>query len=152
MTQPGKTFSDHSVHVKFKLAALWTAITFCYVYGDLFGFFRQATVADIVNGNAGYISTQAGLLVSALVISMPCLMPFLCLVMRPKTNRMANLMLGPFYTLVVCATVAHAWMYYLFLSAIEVALSILVVFYAWTWPPSKEAALSEAQDSQSAPF
>ncbi|MEA3001569.1 MAG: hypothetical protein QOH81_357 [Sphingomonadales bacterium] len=33
-------FAEIAIHPKFALAALWTSVMFCYVYGDIFEFFR----------------------------------------------------------------------------------------------------------------
>jgi hypothetical protein len=125
------------VDIKLKLAGLWTAVTFCYVYGDLFGFFRQDTITDIASGKGGFIATQSGLLFAALSIVVPSLMPFMCLIMRARVSRIANLIVGGVYTAFVFATIAGAWHYYVFLSVVEIMLTLLIVRYAWQWPESK---------------
>jgi hypothetical protein len=51
-----------------------------------------------------------------------------------------NILFGVVYTLVMVAVVAFArgWYFYTMYGLIEIILSLLVVWYAWTWP--KEAS------------
>jgi len=132
--KPAMVLSDAKVHVRFKIALLWVAIMFCYVYGDLFGFFKQETLTDIVSGKAGFIGTQWGLLAAAAVVAIPGVMPFASLVIRPTLNRWANVSLGLVYTVIIATTMPGAWMYYQFLGVVEIALSLSIVWYAWKWP------------------
>lgn len=126
--------SDMTVHVKLKLSALWATTVLCYIYGDLFGFFKQQTLAEIVSGKAGPIGTQAGLLAAALSVAMPSSMVILTLVIKPRLSRWLNIILGIAYTIIMLATMPGAWMYYVFLGVIEIVLTLLIVWYAWHWP------------------
>ena len=128
------TLSDVKVPVRMKLSALWASLMFCYVYGDLFGFFKQTTIADVASGKAGFIGTQTGLLVSAIVVTIPALMVFLSLALRPGICRWSNVSLGLLYTVIILATMPGAWMFYQFLGVVEAALSLLIAWYAWNWP------------------
>jgi hypothetical protein len=133
-TKRTTTLSDITIHVKFKLAALWTATVLCYIYGDLFGFFKQQTVAEIVAGKAGPIGTQAGLLGAALSVAIPSVMIPFSLVLKPSVSRWLNIILGVAYTIIMVATLPGAWVYYLFLGAVEVMLTLAIVWSAWHWP------------------
>ncbi len=126
--------SDVKVHVRLKLSALWVSLMFCYVYGDLFGFFKQSTIADIAAGKAGFIGTQTGLLVSAIVVAIPALMVFLSLVLRPSVSRWSNVTLGLLYTVIIIATMPGTWLFYQLLGVVEAALSLSIVWNAWHWP------------------
>ncbi|MEM1328087.1 MAG: hypothetical protein AAGI23_19170 [Bacteroidota bacterium] len=37
-------------HIKFKLAALWTTTTFCYLYGDYFELYTPGKVDSLLSG------------------------------------------------------------------------------------------------------
>jgi hypothetical protein len=128
------SLSDVTIHVKFKLAALWATTVLCYIYGDLFGFFRQQTLDDIVAGKAGPIGTQYGLLAAALSVAIPSLMVILSLSLRPTVNRRLNIVLGIVYTIIMIATMRGAWLYYIFLGVVECILTLLIVWCAWRWP------------------
>ncbi len=126
--------SDMTIHVKLKLSALWATTVLCYIYGDLFGFFKQETLTEIVSGKAGPIGTQAGLLAAALSVAIPSAMVILSLVLKPVISRWANIILGVAYTIIMLVTLQGAWMYYVFLGVIEIVLTLLIVWYAWHWP------------------
>jgi len=70
----------------------------------------------------------------------PCLMPFLSVVLPVRLSRWVNILFGMVHTLVIVAVVALArgWYFYNMYGVIEIILSLLVVWYAWTWP--KEAS------------
>jgi hypothetical protein len=74
------------------------------------------------------------------VMVVPCLMPFLSVVLPVRLSRWVNILFGVVYTLVMVAVVALArsWYFYTMYGLIEIVLSLLVVWYAWTWP--KEAS------------
>src|SRR5215469_13136079 len=74
------------------------------------------------------------------VMVVPCLMPFLSVVLPVRLSRWVNILFGLVYTLVIVAVVALArgWYFYTMYGLIEIILSLLVVWYAWTWP--KEAS------------
>lgn len=48
--------------------------------------------------------------------------------------RWLNVGLGLFYTAIMLFTMPGAWWFYITLGVIEVALSLLIVAYAWRWP------------------
>jgi hypothetical protein len=61
-------------------------------------------------------------------------MVFCALVLRPRVNRIANIVLSITYALTILAGAIGEWGYYVLGSAVEVALLAAVVYYAWTWP------------------
>lgn len=126
---------DIKVHVKLKLSALWTALMFCYVYGDYFGLYRPGKLEGMLAG-AGPIGpvSQATLVATSILLAVPAAMVFLSLVLPPRPARWSNIVLGTFYIAVMLATMPGAWAFYLLLGIIEIALSASIVWYAWTWP------------------
>lgn len=126
---------DIKVHVRFKLSALWTALMFCYIYGDYFGLYVPGQLQGMLDG-AGPIGpvSEASLVATALLLAVPEVMVFLSLVLSPRFCRWLNIVLGVFYTVIMLLTMPGAWWFYLMLGVIEVALSLLIVVYAWRWP------------------
>lgn len=51
-------------------------------------------------------------------------------------NRWLNFATGLFYTLAVLATLVlfQNWLFYILYSVSEMALTLLIVWYAWSWP------------------
>lgn len=128
--------ADWRVPVQLKLAALWTSVMFCYIYGDYFGLFVPGTLKDMVNGQMGSLgpTTQGVLLGTAALVTFPALMVFLSLVLKPAINRPLNLLVGLAYTAIVAFFLSGGWLFYKVMAAVEIALQLLVVWYAWRWP------------------
>jgi len=127
---------DFNVHVKVKLASLWASLMFCYIYGDYFGLFQPGNLQSMLNGKMGPLgsTTQSVLLGTALLMAVPSLMIFLSIVMITKINRPVNIGLGLLYASIMAISMPGAWIFYIVLGVIEVALSLAIVWYAWRWP------------------
>jgi hypothetical protein len=106
----------------------------CYVYGDIFGFFKSGTLKDILAGNTGALGTQGGLLAAALLMAVPSVMIFLSLALPSQPRRYTNIVLGFIYTAIIVATLPGAWGFYILLGIVEVVLTLAIVWYAWRWP------------------
>ena len=61
-------------------------------------------------------------------------MIFLTLVLRPAMARWSNIVLAILYVVSILAAAIGEDAYYLFLSAVEIAMLLLIVRYAWSWP------------------
>jgi hypothetical protein len=70
--------------------------------------------------------------VSAMMV-IPSLMIFLSTVLPPWPNRLLNILFGAVYTAIISLTM-WSGAHFIFYGVIEMALTLLVVFYAWTWP------------------
>jgi hypothetical protein len=128
---------DIKLHVRFKLSALWTALMFCYIYGDYFGLYVPGKLQGMLGGKGpvGPVS-EATLVGTALLLAVPGLMVFLSLLLPPRLCRWLNIGLGLFYTAIMLLTMPGAWWFYIVLGVIEVALSLLITAMAWRWPRS----------------
>ena len=127
---------DMKISVKLKLSALWVAVMFCYIYGDHFSLFRTGQIADMMAGKIGpFTVSQGSLLGFSLFMAVPGVMVFLSLALKPKVNRWTNIILGVFYILSNSASAfTDSWIYFIVFGVIEVALTALIVWYAWKWP------------------
>ena len=132
-----RPLEDFKVPVKLKLAALWTSVMFCYIYGDFLGLYRPGDIKRILAGE-GLLgpTSQGSLLAVAILIAVPAVMIFLSLALPPKVTRWLNILVGVLLTGIVLMTIPGSWAFYIFLSVIEVALQSLAVWYAWRWPRS----------------
>ena len=141
MASNAPLLDDVKIHVKIKLAGLWTSLMFCYIYGDYFGLYQKGKLQAMLEGRMGPLgpATQGVLLGTAILMAIPAVMVFLSLVMKPAPNRWANIIFGVIFTLIMLITMPGAWLFYLFLGVVEVILSSLIVWYAWTWPRHESA-------------
>lgn len=129
-----QVFEDFQINVKLKISALWVAVMFCYVYGDYIQIYVPGILAKAMEVNAT-TETQIEFFAVALLMAMPSVMIFFTLVIKPKINRLLNIILPTVYILLLIAVnMAGGWVFYLFLTAIEIAISITTIWYAWKWP------------------
>ena len=130
------SLEDERINVRFKISALWIVLMFLYAYGDIFGFFRTGLIKEVMAGSiSGIQITQGFLLGVSVYIAIASVMVFLSLVLRPRVNRWANIVVPILYIVSILVTlIGETWAYYYFLSVAECALLLLIVGYAWTWP------------------
>jgi hypothetical protein len=134
-------FEDVPVGVRLKISALWVAMLLLFAYGDIFGFFAPGQIEEVIGGEiSGIEITPVFLFAVSLYIAIASVMVFLSLVLSPSLARWTNVVLAILYVVSIAASaVGETDAYYLFLSAVEIALLLLIVRYAWTWP-SREVA------------
>ena len=140
MKQPNQ-YQDFKVNVKIKLALLWSAVMFCYIYGDYFQLYVPGKVEGLIGGN-NMLDNPFKLLMASLLLAIPALMVCLSVFLKPVTNRFLNLLLGTFYTalmLLIALTSYSDWhMFYVFLAILESILTAIIVINAYKWPKNKE--------------
>ena len=70
----------------------------------------------------------------AAVMVIPSLMPFLSLVLPAGVNRWMNIVFGAVYSVIMILVIRGGWHFYILYGLIEITLTLLIVWYAWTWP------------------
>lgn len=141
MVTSGSTLvEDARIGVRLKISALWVSLLFLFAYGDIFGLFKPGQIRDVLSGKVSGIEiTQAFLLAVSVYIAVASVMVFLTLVLRPAVCRWVNVVLAILYIASIVAAAVGESTYYLFLSVVEVAVLVLIVRYAWTWPRPEAA-------------
>jgi hypothetical protein len=126
---------DVKINVKMKLSALWAALMFIYIYADILQQFMPGKLAKAMEGFMGpFPVTQASLLSASILMTIPAVMVFLSLTLKPKVNRWVNIIFGVVYTFVnINNFIGETWAFYLFFCTVEIALTFLIVRYAWKW-------------------
>ena len=141
MTMSSSEFvEDVRIGVRLKMSALWIAMLLLFAYGDIFGFFKPGQIREVMSGEISGIEITHGFLFAVSVyIAIASVMIFLSLVLRPSVCRWTNIVLAILYVVsIVVAALGETSAYYVFLSAVEIALLLLIVRYAWTWRPVSE--------------
>lgn len=125
-----------AVSVRVKIAGLWTSLLFVFAYVDIFAFFRADVLNDALAGKVHIFEVgQTFLFLTTLYVTIPSLMIFLSLVLAPRINRWANIVVAVVYAITIAGScVGETWVYFLFGSAVEVVLLVGVVCYAWKYP------------------
>lgn len=129
-------FEDVKVNIRIILSGLWAAVTLCYLYGDYFELYVPQKAKGLVEGT-NLLDTPVKLFIAAFALSLPAVMVFLSLILKPQINRILNIVLGLFFTavmLLIAVTSLTAWRaFYVFLALVESFITILIVVYAWKW-------------------
>ncbi len=113
------------------LSTLWVFAMLNYLYADVFTvIFDSAAVQSMVRG-----MTDGIVLAWAVFMEIAIAMVLLSRILRRRVNRWANIAAGTLNT----ASVAWSLMggvprpYYAFYATIEMACTVFIVWYAWTW-------------------
>lgn len=133
-------FEDLPIPVKIKLSALGTAVMFCYLYGDYFSFYVPGAIESFISGKT-LLNTPVKLFAASLLMTVPALMVFLSLILKPGVNRLLNIIFGILYTgimlLIAVTSLAPWYTFYVFLAIVECFITSTIVCLAWKWPYSE---------------
>ncbi|MGE0021121.1 MAG: DUF6326 family protein [Draconibacterium sp.] len=127
---------DFKINIRIKLSALWTAVMFCYIYGDYFELYVPHKVEGLLNGQ-NMLDSPLKLFAATFILTIPALMIFLSLMLSPKLTKWSNFGIGIFFTLftllVGIASISEWKMFYVFLSFLESLITLLIVWQAFNW-------------------
>ncbi len=130
-------FEDTKIDIKIKLSALWTAATFCYLYGDYFELYTPGKVESLISGE-NVLESPLILFIASVVMVIPPLMIFLTLVLKPIIARWLNIVFGALFTammvLIAVFSLTPWYTFYVFLAIVESILTFIIVWQAWKWP------------------
>ena len=134
-----RILEDVTINVKIKLSALWIAVTFLYVYADIFTFFQTGIIEEIITGKViGIQINQVFLLGTGMLMAIPPVMIFLSLILKSKVNRWVNIILSIIHMGIIIGTQfipgGKVWAYYVIYNILEFGFHLLIVLYAWKWP------------------
>jgi hypothetical protein len=127
---------DLKVNNKIKLSGLWVSLMLLYIYADILSLFRPGQVQEMLEGRMGpFPATQGSLLTASILMIIPALMVFLSLALNSKADRNVNILFGALYTLVnISNLIGETWVYYLVFGAVEIVITLLIIWHAWKWP------------------
>jgi hypothetical protein len=132
-----EVFEGFKINVKLKLFALWTSVTLCYLYGGYFELYVPKKTEGLING-INTLNSPTKLFLASILLAIPALMAFISLILKPAINRIVNISLGTFYTLIMYLIAIRSltpWRtFYVFLAIVESILTTLIVLYALKWP------------------
>ena len=132
-----KELINQPVNIKLKLALLWTAVMFCYFYGDYFELYVPGKVEGLIKGNNN-LDTPVNLLIATIALVIPALMIVASVFLAPNINRILNIISATFFTLVMLVigygSISEWYAFYVLLAVIECILTVAIVWQAWNWP------------------
>ena len=142
-TTTTRQYRDTQVDVKLVLCALWIAMLFVFAYVDIFASLRADVLKAALDGKVattGFTVNQIFLTLTLIYILLPTLMVVLSLLLKPRVNRIVNIVVSVLYIVTIIASaIGETWVYYFLGSAIEVILLVAIARTAWKWPPPQIA-------------
>ena len=128
------------VNIKIKLASLWASVTFCYLYGDYFELYTPDKINSLITGE-NIMDSPTTLLVASIILAIPSLMVVASIFLKPKINRIINIIVGTLFTLMMVfigiSTTNEWYLFYMFLAFLESTITAVIVWFAWKWPKEK---------------
>jgi hypothetical protein len=139
-----KQYQDTRVDVKLVLCALWVAMLFVFAYVDIFNLLRADVLKAALDGKVattGFTVNQTFLTFTLIYILLPTLMVVLSLLLKPRVNRIINIVVSLVYIVtIIGAAIGETWIYYFLGSFVEVILLLAIARTAWKWPPPQIAS------------
>ena len=142
MTDENKRLEEFRVPTPIKLALLWASLMFLYIYNDYFVMYTPGAIRAMAEGRLGPLGhATPGILVGvALLLAVPAVMIFLSAALPAMWSKWLNVLLGAVYTIVEGLTFNGPELFYKIVVATEIALTLLIVLYAFRWPREKKSA------------
>ena len=116
---------------------MWASATFCYLYGDYFELYTPDKVNSLISGDNN-LDSPSTLLVASIVLAIPSVMVAASLFLKPKINRILNILFGTLFTIMMVligiVSTNEWYLFYVFLAFLESIITALIVWYAWKWP------------------
>lgn len=133
MNTSGNTIKKIDTKVMFSI--LWIFLAVNYIYRDILSNMEAGTLQGYLTGNVGEIAvTQGFLLAGALMMEIPFAMIILSRILMGGLNRWANIIAGTLLIVIEVGTMGLGTaptLHYLFYSAIVIACSLFIIWYAW---------------------
>ena len=113
------------------LSTLWIFAILNYIYADVFGLYFN----PILQPDATVSITPGSALAFAVLMEAAIAMVLLSRVLTYGANRWTNVAVGLIHTALVSwsLSVTTPTLFYAFFATIEIACTLFIVWYAWTW-------------------
>ncbi len=134
---------------KVVLSTLWIFAMFNYLYADVYGLYfnpvlQKELTQELLAGYVGSIQiTQGFVLVTAILMETAIAMVLLARLFPYGANRWANILAGALHTAFVFWSLlggSAPTLFYAFFATIEMACTLFIVWYAWTWRNPKPSS------------
>ncbi|MCA0931313.1 DUF6326 family protein [Lutimonas saemankumensis] len=135
-----KSLIDYKINLKIKIASLWTALMFLYIYADYFRLMTPNKLEKMMNLQTPLGTTTPELLVIfSVILIIPALMIFLSIFLKPQLNKWLNILISFLYAiislLIIVTSIGNEWqMFFVIFNIIELIILVLIIYLVWNWP------------------
>ena len=128
--------------VRLKLAVLWLAFFCAMVVVPTLDLFRPGYIEEIILGESGGVPITAEMILFlAVIMLIPPVMAVLSITLEGSTNRWLNIIMGIIFLVLslvgpveyLITPTAHS-AYMILVAIVQIAITVLTVWYAWKWP------------------
>ena len=138
--------TDERINPKVFLSTLWVFALVNYIYCDVISIMNPEDIKNIISGNVGVIHiTPAFLLGASILMEIPMAMILFSRILNFGINRWMNIISGIIMTAVQISSLftgTKPTPHYIFFSAIEIASTLFIIWYAWRWRKTGENQIS----------
>lgn len=116
------------------LPTLWIFLTLNYLFCDVFSLYLSSHLQELLNGGLGELRfTEVFLLKFAMVMEVPMLMIVFSILLKPKLNRIINIVVAILMLIVQIGSLltGENSLHYLFFSLIEIGTLITIIIIAY---------------------
>lgn len=132
--------------MKTQLSALWIFAVLNYLYADVIGLMKADNLQAFITGYAGSMQiTEGFLLAGAVLMETAIAMTILSRILKYKSNRWANIIVGLLHTLAVSASMfvgSGPGLYYMFFGVIEISCTAYIVWTSWRWSGMEQPGIA----------
>ena len=142
-TQKSNSLIDTKVNIKNKLAFLWTALMFLYIYADYFRLMTPEKLEKMMQLQTPMGPTSPQLLIIfSVILIVPTLMIFLSVFLKPVINKWLNIVVAFLYALIsvliIVSSFGNEWQaFFVLFNVIELIVFAIIIYQAWNWPKEK---------------
>ncbi len=135
-----KSLTDYRINIKIKLAILWTALMFLYIYADYFRLMTPKKLEEMIKLQTPMGPTSPGLLVIfSVILIIPALMIFLSVFLKPQINKWLNIFVASIYAcisiLIIVSGIGNEWQtFFVIFNFVEILVFAMIISQAWKWP------------------
>jgi len=118
------------------LALAWASLMFLYIYNDYFSMYLPGVITNMSSGRMGPLgpATPRVLVGVSILLAIPALMILLSVALPAPASRSLNIVFGVTYTIVEVLTFLGPELFYRIVVALEIALTLFIVWCALRWP------------------
>ncbi len=137
--------TNYRINIKIKLAVLWTALMFLYIYADYFRLMTPEKLEKMMKLQTPMGPTSPGLLVIfSVILIIPTLMIFLSILLKPQINKWLNIVIATLYAgisiLIIVSGFDNEWQtFFVLFNFVEILVFAIIISQAWKWPRTENS-------------
>ena len=135
-----KSLTKYNVNIKIKLAALWTALMFLYIYADFFQLMTPKKLEKMIDLQTPMGPTSPEILVIfSVILIIPALMIIISILLKPQINKWLNILIAFVYAgisiLIIVSGINNEWQtFFVIFNFVEILVFAMIISQAWKWP------------------